>query len=208
MARSSPDLTPLDAFAAQTREWFVRAFDAPTEAQAQAWPAIATGEHVLISAPTGSGKTLAAFLWALDRLAADKAAGEGERRTRLVYVSPLKALSYDIERNLRAPLQGIGADLRVAIRTGDTPQRERAQMLREPPDVLITTPESLYLMLTSRAREILRGAEWVISRTAGARCSGSGCRRRRTRWRRSGASWSVRGADVASLTPACASRST
>ncbi|HEX7290442.1 MAG TPA: DEAD/DEAH box helicase [Conexibacter sp.] len=162
MARSAPDLSPLAAFAAQTREWFVRAFDAPTAAQAQAWPAIATGEHVLISAPTGSGKTLAAFLWALDRLAADKAIGEGERRTRLVYVSPLKALSYDIERNLRAPLQGIGADLRVAIRTGDTPQRERQQMLREPPDVLITTPESLYLMLTSRAREILRGAEWVI----------------------------------------------
>jgi ATP-dependent Lhr-like helicase len=161
MPRSSPS-SPPDAFAPQTREWFVRAFDAPTAAQAQAWPAIATGEHVLISAPTGSGKTLAAFLWALDRLAADKAAGKGERRTRLVYVSPLKALSYDIERNLRAPLAGIGADLRVAIRTGDTPQRERQQMLREPPDVLITTPESLYLMLTSRAREILGGAEWVI----------------------------------------------
>jgi ATP-dependent Lhr-like helicase len=162
MARSSPDLSPLDAFAPGTREWFVRAFERPTAAQAQAWPAIATGEHVLISAPTGSGKTLAAFLWALDRLAADREAGEGERRTRLVYVSPLKALSYDIERNLRAPLTGIGADLRVAIRTGDTPQRERAQMLREPPDVLITTPESLYLMLTSRAREILKGAEWAI----------------------------------------------
>ncbi|HZV72569.1 MAG TPA: DEAD/DEAH box helicase [Conexibacter sp.] len=182
--------SPLAAFAPRTREWFVRAFAAPTEAQAQAWPAIATGEHVLISAPTGSGKTLAAFLWALDRLAADRAGDDaaaggqaggampggatvngaresgpivgGERRTRLVYVSPLKALSYDIERNLRAPLHGIGADLRVAIRTGDTPQRERQRMLREPPDVLITTPESLYLMLTSRAREILRGAEWVI----------------------------------------------
>ncbi len=179
MASASSASSPLDAFAPRTREWFVRAFDAPTEAQAQAWPAIATGEHVLISAPTGSGKTLAAFLWALDRLAGDvarrsplavtggrkparEAATEGERRTRLVYVSPLKALSYDIERNLRAPLAGIGADLRVAIRTGDTPQRERQQMLREPPDVLITTPESLYLMLTSRAREILRGAEWVI----------------------------------------------
>jgi len=175
MPRSSPASSPLDAFAAQTREWFVRAFERPTEAQAQAWPAIATGEHVLISAPTGSGKTLAAFLWALDRLAADKnglspsgsrnrppAGDVTARRTRLVYVSPLKALSYDIERNLRAPLTGIGADLRVAIRTGDTPQRERAQMLREPPDVLITTPESLYLMLTSRAREILKGAEWVI----------------------------------------------
>jgi len=162
MASTHFPAAPLDAFAPRTREWFVRAFETPTAAQAQAWPAIATGEHVLISAPTGSGKTLAAFLWALDRLAADKTAGEGERRTRLVYVSPLKALSYDIERNLQAPLKGIGADLRVAIRTGDTPQRERAQMLREPPDVLITTPESLYLMLTSRAREILRGAEWAI----------------------------------------------
>jgi ATP-dependent helicase Lhr and Lhr-like helicase len=163
---SSPAVaSPLDAFAPRTREWFVRAFEHPTEAQAQAWPAIATGEHVLISAPTGSGKTLAAFLWALDRLAAERtgeAETAGERRTRLVYVSPLKALSYDIERNLRAPLQGIGADLKVAIRTGDTPQRERQQMLRKPPDVLITTPESLYLMLTSRAREILRGAEWAI----------------------------------------------
>ena len=149
------------------------AFAEPTPAQAQAWPAIASGEHVLISAPTGSGKTLAAFLWALDRLAAERSGGSGPaprrradstsmpdatRRTRLVYVSPLKALSYDIERNLRAPLRGIGADLRVAIRTGDTPQRERARMLREPPDILITTPESLYLMLTSGAREILRGA--------------------------------------------------
>jgi ATP-dependent helicase Lhr and Lhr-like helicase len=178
MARSSASSSPLDAFAPRTREWFVRAFEAPTPAQAQAWPAIATGEHVLISAPTGSGKTLAAFLWGLDRLVADRAGAEsgvaaaraaasdaaagGERRTRLVYVSPLKALSYDVERNLQAPLKGIGADLRVAIRTGDTPQRERARMLREPPDILITTPESLYLMLTSRAREILRGADWVI----------------------------------------------
>ncbi|HEY2636311.1 MAG TPA: DEAD/DEAH box helicase, partial [Solirubrobacteraceae bacterium] len=140
------------------REWFEHAFDGPTEAQAQAWPAIATGEHTLISAPTGSGKTLAAFLYGLDRLAASEETG----RTRLVYVSPLKALSHDVERNLRAPLRGIGADLRVALRTGDTPQRDRAQMLRTPPDVLITTPESLYLMLTSRARDFLRDAEWVI----------------------------------------------
>jgi ATP-dependent Lhr-like helicase len=157
----APD--PLASFVPRTRDWFAQAFAAPTEAQAQAWPAIATGEHVLISAPTGSGKTLAAFLWALDRLAAEPAP---EHKTRLVYVSPLKALSYDIERNLRAPLKGMGPhppnDLRVALRTGDTPQRERQQMLREPPDVLITTPESLYLMLTSRAREILRDAEWVI----------------------------------------------
>jgi ATP-dependent Lhr-like helicase len=160
------------------REWFEAAFAQATPAQAQAWPAIASGEHVLVSAPTGSGKTLAAFLWGLDRLAAEPSSEHG---TRLVYVSPLKALSYDIERNLRAPLKGIsgsgsgshpphpphpphpaGADITVAIRTGDTPQRERRRMLKEPPDILITTPESLYLMLTSRARETLAGAEWVI----------------------------------------------
>jgi ATP-dependent helicase Lhr and Lhr-like helicase len=154
-------------FSSRVREWFAGAFAAPTPAQELAWPAIASGEHVLLSAPTGSGKTLAAFLWALDRLVADPLP-EGERRTRLVYVSPLKALSHDIERNLRAPLRGIeagsegGPRVRVAIRTGDTPQREREQMRRNPPDVLITTPESLYLMLTSRARETLRGVEWVI----------------------------------------------
>ncbi|MDO8213730.1 DEAD/DEAH box helicase [Conexibacter sp. CPCC 206217] len=161
MSRSAA--SPLSSFTPTVRDWFTRAFATPTEAQAQAWPAIATGEHVLISAPTGSGKTLAAFLWALDRLAATPLP-EGERRTRLIYVSPLKALSYDIERNLRAPLKGIAPEggISVAIRTGDTPQRERAQMLRTPPDVLITTPESLYLMLTSRAREVLTGAEWLI----------------------------------------------
>ena len=115
---------------------------------------------MLVSAPTGSGKTLAAFLWGLDRLAAEPT--EGERRTRLVYVSPLKALSYDVEKNLRAPLKGIGGDIDVAIRTGDTPQKERQQMLRSPADVLITTPESLYLMLTSRARETLTDVEAVI----------------------------------------------
>src|SRR5436190_2290894 len=148
---------PLEGFTPQVRDWFLRAFEGPTEAQAQAWPAIARGENVLLSAPTGSGKTLAAFLWALDRLVAEP--GEG---TRLVYVSPLKALAYDIERNLRAPLKGIGADLRVAIRTGDTPQRERQQMLKTPPDILVTTPESLYLMLTSRAQEFLKSAKWLI----------------------------------------------
>src|SRR3954471_1392986 len=151
----------LASFTPQSRDWFLRAFEQPTEAQTQAWPAIASGEHVLLSAPTGSGKTLAAFLWALDRLTANPLP-EGERKTRLVYVSPLKALSYDIDRNLRAPLKGIGGDIKVAIRTGDTPQKERARMLRKPPDVLITTPESLYLMLTSRAREMLTDVEWVI----------------------------------------------
>ena len=171
---------PLSSFTPRVREWFEAAFAAPTPAQAQAWPAIARGEHVLLSAPTGSGKTLAAFLWALDRLSGEGAEGgtgadgstgeqsggngaDGTRSTRVVYVSPLKALAYDIERNLRAPLRGIGAgDVRVGIRTGDTPQRERAAMLRNPPDILITTPESLYLMLTSRARETLGAVEAVI----------------------------------------------
>src|SRR5215470_1923783 len=149
---------PLATFTPQVREWFGRAFAEPTAAQAQAWPAIATGEHVLISAPTGSGKTLAAFLWGLDRFLAEPS----HERTRLVYVSPLKALSYDVEKNLRAPLRGIGADLRVAIRIGDTPQKERRDMVRHPPDILITTPESLYLMLTSQAREIFAETEQVI----------------------------------------------
>src|SRR3712207_5708790 len=152
---------PLASFTPQARGWFARSFEGPTAAQMQAWPAIAGGEHVLVSAPTGSGKTLAAFLWGLDRLAAAPLPG-GEGRTRLVYVSPLKALSYDVEKNLRAPLKGIGGDISVAIRTGDTPQRERQAMLRTPPDVLITTPESLYLMLTSRAREFLTETDSVI----------------------------------------------
>src|SRR4051794_23470797 len=151
----------LSAFTPQVRDWFTRAFAEPTAAQAQAWPAIATGEHTLISAPTGSGKTLAAFLWALDRLVADPRTGDDDR-TRLVYVSPLKALSYDVEKNLRAPLRGIGADVRVAIRTGDTPQKDRRDMVRHPPDIIITTPESLYLMLTSQARDIFGAVEQVI----------------------------------------------
>jgi len=154
----------LDRFTPAVREWFEGAFEAPTAAQEQAWPAIASGEHVLISAPTGSGKTLAAFLWAIDRLAAQpRAEGSG---TRVVYVSPLKALSYDVERNLRAPLRGIGShppsDIKVAVRTGDTSQKDRMAIRRDPPDILITTPESLYLMLTSQAREILTDVETVI----------------------------------------------
>jgi ATP-dependent helicase Lhr and Lhr-like helicase len=160
---------PLSGFTPRVREWFEQAFDAPTPAQTKAWPAIAAGENVLLSAPTGSGKTLAAFLWALDRLSAEHAGaggdavGERAPGVRVVYVSPLKALAYDIERNLRTPLRGIGADeVSVAIRTGDTPQRERAAMARKPPDILITTPESLYLILTSQAREMLSGVEAVI----------------------------------------------
>src|SRR6201992_4072996 len=151
----------LEHFSPRTREWCAGAFTEPTPAQAQAWPAIASGEHVLLSAPPGSGKTLAAFLWAIDQLVAaprpDDRGGIG-----LVYVSPLKALSYDIDRNLRVPLRGVGADLKVAVRTGDTPQKERQAMLRQPPDILITTPESLYLMLTSRAQELFDGARWCI----------------------------------------------
>src|SRR6202020_3016014 len=153
----------LQAFSPRTRDWFTGAFAGPTPAQEQAWPAIASGEHVLISAPTGSGKTLAAFLYAIDRLGAEPAPEAArDRRIRLVYVSPLKALSYDIDRNLRTPLRGIGAELEVAVRTGDTPQRERQRMLREAPDILITTPESLYLMLTGRAQRLFEGARWVI----------------------------------------------
>jgi ATP-dependent Lhr-like helicase len=164
---------PLALFSEPTRDWFSRAFHSATEAQAQAWPAIASGEHVLLSAPTGSGKTLAAFLWAIDALAQEKAAQPVVPQTTgrkpqpkpgisLVYVSPLKALSYDVDRNLRVPLRGIKADLTVAVRTGDTPQRERQQMLREPPDILITTPESLYLMLTGRAQELFTTTRWCI----------------------------------------------
>jgi len=153
----------LEEFTPQVRDWFTSAFAAPTEAQALAWPAIASGEHVLISAPTGSGKTLAAFLWAIDGLVA-RPRTDPKAGTRVVYVSPLKALSYDVERNLRAPLRGVRADeaARVAVRTGDTPQKERMQIRRTPPDILITTPESLYLMLTSQAREVLTEVETVI----------------------------------------------
>jgi ATP-dependent Lhr-like helicase len=149
----------LNPFGPATRKWFEASFEGATRAQSEGWARIATGANTLISAPTGSGKTLAAFLWGIDRLAAEEDRDPG---VRLVYVSPLKALSYDIERNLKAPLKGIGADLRVGIRTGDTPQKERQKMRREPPDILITTPESLYLMVSSGASEILATAGTVI----------------------------------------------
>src|SRR5438874_305018 len=150
-------MNPLDVFSPETRAWFEAAFAEPTPAQMLGWPAIARGGHTLIQAPTGSGKTLAAFLYGIDRL--NPSPGTG---LRLLYVSPLKALNYDIERNLRGPLAGLRSELRVGVRTGDTPQKERAAMLRKPPDILITTPESLFLLLTSRARETLRGVETVI----------------------------------------------
>src|SRR3954465_4331234 len=150
-------MSALDVFSAGTRAWFEDAFAGATPAQELGWPAIATGGHTLIQAPTGSGKTLAAFLYGIDRL--NSSPGEG---LRLLYVSPLKALNYDIERNLRGPLAGLRSELRVGVRTGDTTQKERAAMLREPPDILITTPESLFLLLTSRARELLRSVETLI----------------------------------------------
>jgi ATP-dependent Lhr-like helicase len=148
-------MTPLSPFSPAVRDWFERTFDGPTPPQEQGWPAIASGAHVLIQAPTGSGKTLAAFLWALDQARP----GEG---LQVLYVSPLKALNYDVERNLRGPLAGIGLDLKVAVRTGDTPQKERAEIARRPPDILITTPESLFLMLTSQARSILESVRFLI----------------------------------------------
>src|SRR5215467_1232123 len=150
-------MDPLAAFSPATRAWFEQTFDEPTPPQQLGWPAIAGGGHVLIQAPTGSGKTLTAFLYALDRLAATP--GEG---LRVLYVSPLKALNYDIERNLRGPLAGLQSDVRVAVRTGDTPAKERRELIAEPPDILITTPESLYLLLTSQARETLRGVGTLI----------------------------------------------
>jgi ATP-dependent Lhr-like helicase len=153
MAR--PD--PLAAFAPATRAWFERAFAGPTPAQELGWPAIASGEHVLIQAPTGSGKTLAAFLYG-DRPAAPRAG----RGLRVLYVSPLKALNYDIERNLRGPLRGSSPSCASACAPGDTPAKERRELVKEPPDVLITTPESLFLLLTSAARETLRGVETLI----------------------------------------------
>ncbi len=169
-ARSQPPRTlGIVAFSAPTQAWFDAAFDAPTAAQSKGWDAIARGDHTLILAPTGSGKTLAAFLWAIDRLVT---AAPGAGGCRVLYVSPLKALTYDVERNLRAPLAGIAReaarqgieipDVRVATRTGDTPSDDRRAMTRSPPDILITTPESLYLLLTSRAASILTTVEHVI----------------------------------------------
>lgn len=182
----------LSFFSAPTRRWFEGAFSAPTAAQAGAWEAISAGHHALIVAPTGSGKTLSAFLWALDRLhfenhgggglgaandeGADAAGGQAQQAggggTRVLYISPLKALGVDVERNLRAPLIGIAQtarqlgveppQVRVGVRSGDTPAKERRQLISNPPDILITTPESLFLMLTSKARSTLTKVHTVI----------------------------------------------
>ncbi|WP_368886202.1 DEAD/DEAH box helicase [Rothia mucilaginosa] len=160
----------LSHFSAPVRDWFRATFSAPTAAQEGAWESIRNGNNTLIIAPTGSGKTLAAFLWALDALHREHEAGTAGG-TRILYISPLKALGADVERNLRAPLAGItrlsGNDtgepsISVGVRSGDTPARERRQLISNPPDILITTPESLYLMLTSAARNTLAGVTTVI----------------------------------------------
>src|SRR5262245_29827161 len=162
----------MERFSPAVREWFASAFPEPTAAQAEGWPAIAAGQHTLICAPTGSGKTLAAFLWGIDQLMSSPPPEGSERRTRLLYLSPLRALAFDVEKNLRSPLAGIRLAAErlgvpftepvVALRTGDTSARDRQALVRHPPDLLITTPESLYLMLTSSARETLRDVEAVI----------------------------------------------
>jgi ATP-dependent Lhr-like helicase len=161
----------LDLFAPATRDWFQAAFAEPTQVQERGWREVAAGRHVLMAAPTGSGKTLAAFLWCLDRLMSEATPPDGER-CRVLYVSPLKALAHDVDRNLRSPLVGIrhqmkslgvtAPDITAAIRTGDTPSEARRSMERHPPDILITTPESLYLILTSAARRILASVRWLI----------------------------------------------
>ena len=162
---------PLSRFGALTREWFTGTFAEPTPAQAEAWSAIADGDNTLVIAPTGSGKTLAAFLWAIDRLASSEPR-PATAGTRVLYVSPLKALAVDVERNLRTPLTGVGRvaerhglpapEISVGVRSGDTPPNQRRALIMKPPDILITTPESLFLMLTSAARETLAEVQTVI----------------------------------------------
>ncbi len=169
---AAPTSAPLARFSEPTRTWFAAAFAEPTPAQAGAWEAIGAGRHALVVAPTGSGKTLSAFLWSIDRLLTTPPPEDRAHRCRVLYVSPLKALAVDVERNLRAPLTGIRhtadrlgtpvPEVRVGVRSGDTPPAERRRLATAPPDIMITTPESLFLMLTSQARESLRGVETVI----------------------------------------------
>src|SRR5690242_1414279 len=163
--------SPLARFSGLTRDWFTSTFAEPTPAQGQAWAAIADGDNTLVIAPTGSGKTLAAFLWAIDRLAMSEPRPAGAS-IRVLYVSPLKALAVDVERNLRTPLTGVARvadrrgvpapDISVGVRSGDTPPAQRRALITNPPDILITTPESLFLMLTSAARETLAEVQTVI----------------------------------------------
>jgi len=163
----------LSDFHPVVRDWFERTYGAPTPPQTLGWPSISSGKHTLILAPTGSGKTLAAFLWAINHLVEQHLEGTLPPGVRILYVSPLKALNNDIERNLEGPLEGIGhaaseaglklPAIRTAVRTGDTTQSRRAAMQRNPPEILITTPESLYLMLTSvRSRGMFRTVQYVI----------------------------------------------
>jgi ATP-dependent helicase Lhr and Lhr-like helicase len=169
---AAQDDGPFACFHPVTAEWFRAVFDVPTAPQRMGWPAIARGENALILAPTGTGKTLAAFLWCLDRLMLQPAPTDRAKGCRIVYISPLKALAVDVERNLRSPLAGMANTARrmgvafrdpvISVRTGDTPQLERARFLRHPSEILITTPESLYLMLTSQAAEALRTVDTVI----------------------------------------------
>src|SRR5438094_5202199 len=163
----------LEGFHPAVREWFLNQFSAPTEPQAQAWPAIKQRRHTLIAAPTGSGKTLAAFLSAIDDLVWNAIDGKLVDETQIVYVSPLKALSNDIQINLQEPLRGIqqnletmgirGVEIRTLVRTGDTPQKDRAAMIKKPPHIIVTTPESLYILLTSEGgRRILSTTRTLI----------------------------------------------
>ena len=168
-----PSHPVLEEFHPVVRAWFNRAFRAPTPPQILGWPSISQGKNTLILAPTGSGKTLAAFLWGINHLVEQSLHEQLAPGVRILYVSPLKALNNDIERNLETPLAGIAEEartlgislppLRTEVRTGDTPQSRRAAMVRHPPDILITTPESLYLMVTSaKARPLFRTVQYVI----------------------------------------------
>uniref|UniRef100_UPI0015F722DB DEAD/DEAH box helicase n=1 Tax=Pantoea sp. ME81 TaxID=2743935 RepID=UPI0015F722DB len=165
----------LALFTAATQKWFRDTFKAATPAQHEAWQAISSGKNCLVIAPTGSGKTLAAFLYAIDALFRERSAEdlpERSHRTRILYLSPVKALAADVQRNLQRPLAGVAEErrkrgeaeitLEVGMRSGDTLSSERAKLQRRPPDILITTPESLFLMLTSKARDTLRGISTVI----------------------------------------------